>query len=67
LKVDDTPRARSKNLDVLKEWEKVEKKNEANFVVIGMLFVAIGLVPAKKSQDMSMPAKVRSWAVSCTI
>jgi elongation factor 1 alpha-like protein len=36
LKVDDTPTAKSKNLDVLKEFEKVEKKNEANFVVIGM-------------------------------
>lgn len=37
MKVDDTPRARSKNLDVLKEWERAENKNEANFVVIGML------------------------------
>ena len=37
MKVDDTPRTRTKNLDVLKEWEMVEKKNEANFVVIGML------------------------------
>ena len=36
LKVDDTPRARSKNLDVLKEFEKVQGKNAANFVVIGM-------------------------------
>jgi hypothetical protein len=36
MKIDDTPRATSKNLDVLKEFEKVEKKNEANFVVIGM-------------------------------
>jgi elongation factor 1 alpha-like protein len=36
MKVDETPRARSKNLDVLKEWEKVENKNEANFVVIGV-------------------------------
>jgi elongation factor 1 alpha-like protein len=35
LKVDDTPRATSKNLDVLKEFEKLEKKKEANFVVIG--------------------------------
>lgn len=35
MKIDDTPRATSKNLDVLKEFEKVEKKNEANFVVIG--------------------------------
>ena len=37
MKVDDTPKARSKNLDVLKEWEMAEKKNEANFVVIGKL------------------------------
>ena len=36
FKIDDTPRARSKNLDVLKEWGRAEKKNEANFVVIGM-------------------------------
>jgi elongation factor 1 alpha-like protein len=41
LKVDDTPRARSKNLDVLKEWDKVEKKNEANFVVIGMFVFSL--------------------------
>jgi len=33
--LDDTPRARSKNLDVLSEFEKAEKKNAANFVVIG--------------------------------
>ncbi|PVH75367.1 hypothetical protein DL98DRAFT_498454 [Cadophora sp. DSE1049] len=35
VKLDDTPRARSKNLDVLSEFEKAEKKNAANFVVIG--------------------------------
>lgn len=35
MKIDDTPRATSKNLDVLKEFEMTEKKNEANFVVIG--------------------------------
>jgi len=34
-RLDETPKARSKNLDVLQEWEKVEKKNEASFVVIG--------------------------------
>lgn len=34
--MDDTPRANSKHLDVLKEFEKTKKKNEANFVVIGM-------------------------------
>ena len=35
MKVDDTPRARSKNLDVLTEYEKSKAKNAANFVVIG--------------------------------
>ncbi|KAK6581257.1 hypothetical protein PZA11_005948 [Diplocarpon coronariae] len=34
-KLDDTPRARSKNLDVLSEFEKARAKNAANFVVIG--------------------------------
>ena len=33
--LDDTPKARSKNLDVLKEYEKSDKKKAANFVVIG--------------------------------
>lgn len=37
MKIDDTPRARSKNLDVLAEFEKTKAKNAANFVVIGML------------------------------
>ena len=37
--MDDTPRATSKNLEVLEEYEKVENKNEANFVVIGMFCV----------------------------
>lgn len=36
MKLDDTPRAKSKNLDVLKEFEKAKSKNAANFVVIGM-------------------------------
>ncbi|PBP17260.1 P-loop containing nucleoside triphosphate hydrolase [Diplocarpon rosae] len=35
IKLDDTPRTRSKNLDVLSEFEKAESKNAANFVVIG--------------------------------
>jgi elongation factor 1 alpha-like protein len=35
MKIDDTPRARSKNLDVLAEYEKTKAKNAANFVVIG--------------------------------
>ncbi|KFY50116.1 hypothetical protein V496_09589 [Pseudogymnoascus sp. VKM F-4515 (FW-2607)] len=35
LRIDDTPRATSKNLDVLAEFEKKKAKNAANFVVIG--------------------------------
>ncbi|RDW85578.1 hypothetical protein BP5796_03903 [Coleophoma crateriformis] len=35
MKLDDTPRAKSKNLDVLAEYEKAKTKNAANFVVIG--------------------------------
>ncbi|TVY53590.1 HBS1-like protein, partial [Lachnellula suecica] len=35
VKLDDTPKAKSKNLDVLAEYEKAKKKNAANFVVIG--------------------------------
>ena len=35
--MDDTPRAKSKNLDVLAEFDKAKAKNAANFVVIGML------------------------------
>lgn len=36
MKIDDTPRAKSKNLDVLAEFEKTKAKNAANFVVIGV-------------------------------
>lgn len=35
MKIDDTPRATSKNLDVLAEFERARSKNAANFVVIG--------------------------------
>ncbi|ESZ94291.1 hypothetical protein SBOR_5287 [Sclerotinia borealis F-4128] len=34
-KVEDVPRAKSKNLDVLAEFKKTRSKNAANFVVIG--------------------------------
>lgn len=37
MKIDDTPRARSKNLDVLAEHRKKDAKHAANFVVIGRL------------------------------
>lgn len=35
LKIDDTPLPRSKNLDVLAEYEKSAKKKNASFVVVG--------------------------------
>ena len=35
LAVDDAPRAKSKNLDVVAEYQSSKKKNAANFVVIG--------------------------------
>lgn len=38
LKLDNTPRAKSKNLNVLAEFEKAKAKNAANFVVIGNNF-----------------------------
>ncbi len=37
MKIDDTPRATSKNLDVLAEHKKKDAKLSANFVVIGKL------------------------------
>ena len=40
LRVDDTPKAKSKNLDVLAEFEKRKAKNAANFVVIGRFFAS---------------------------
>ncbi|KAI5866182.1 P-loop containing nucleoside triphosphate hydrolase protein [Durotheca rogersii] len=35
LKIDDTPLPKSKNLDVLKEFEKANSKKSASFVVVG--------------------------------
>jgi elongation factor 1 alpha-like protein len=40
MRVDDTPKARSKNLDVLAEFERRKAKNAANFVVIGKSFAS---------------------------
>lgn len=36
MRVDDTPLPKSKNLDVLSEFEKAKKKKNASFVVVGM-------------------------------
>lgn len=33
--IDDTPLPKSKNLDVLKEFEKAKAKKSASFVVVG--------------------------------
>lgn len=33
--IEDAPRAKSKNLDVVAEYERSRRKNAANFVVIG--------------------------------
>jgi hypothetical protein len=33
--IDESPRAKSKNLDVVAEYTKASKKNAVNFVVIG--------------------------------
>ncbi|XXG95976.1 hypothetical protein Hte_002253 [Hypoxylon texense] len=35
LKIDDTPLPKSKNLDVLKEFQKTKSKKSASFVVVG--------------------------------
>ena len=35
LKIDDTPLPKSKNLDVLSEFEKSKSKKSASFVVVG--------------------------------
>jgi elongation factor 1 alpha-like protein len=40
MRVDDTPKAKSKNLDVLAEFERRKAKNAANFVVIGWSFAS---------------------------
>jgi hypothetical protein len=35
LKISDVPKPRSKNLDVLVEYQKSSMKNAASFVVVG--------------------------------
>lgn len=43
LKVDDTPLPKSKNLDVLGEYEKSKSKKSASFVVVGKTLPVISL------------------------
>ncbi|KAK5192036.1 hypothetical protein LTR47_003493 [Exophiala xenobiotica] len=35
LSIQDTPKVKSKNIDVISEYKKIKRKNAANFVVIG--------------------------------
>ncbi|RYP12189.1 hypothetical protein DL767_011394 [Monosporascus sp. MG133] len=41
LKIDDTPLPKSKNLDVLSEYEKSKSKKSASFVVVGKKQIAL--------------------------
>lgn len=41
LSVEEPVKVKSKNLDVLAEFQKTKRKNAANFVVIGMVYVNI--------------------------
>jgi elongation factor 1 alpha-like protein len=38
LKIDDAPLPKSKNLDVLSEYEKSNSKKSASFVVVGTIY-----------------------------
>lgn len=37
LRIDDAPLPKSKNLDVLKEFQKTQSKKSASFVVVGKI------------------------------
>lgn len=40
LSVEESVKVKSKNLDVMAEFKKTKRKNAANFVVIGTVFVS---------------------------
>lgn len=44
LKIDDAPLPKSKNLNVLSEFEKSNSKKRASFVVVGKYYQAILIV-----------------------
>ncbi|TAQ87088.1 hypothetical protein B7494_g4603 [Chlorociboria aeruginascens] len=62
MKIDDTPRARSRNLDVLAEFEKTKSKNAANFVVIGKSTLMGRLLLDLKEVDQRTMDKYRHEA-----
>ena len=66
--ITESPRPKSKNIDVLKEYRKTESKKAVNFVVIGELLRSLLSFCAKLlPQVMLMPERAHLWVVSFTI
>ena len=54
LKIDDTPLPRSKNLNVLSEFEKSKSKKTASFVVVGKSAMTHRPYPSWELADTSL-------------
>ncbi|KAI1106555.1 hypothetical protein F4804DRAFT_300379 [Jackrogersella minutella] len=54
LKIDDTPLPKSKNLDVLKEFDKVKSKKSASFVVVGHVDAGKSTLMGRLLLDLSI-------------
>jgi len=68
LSILEPVKVKSKNLDVMAEYNKFKRKNAANFVVIGSLIYSFEImIVLTPSQVMSMPAKALSWAAFSSI
>lgn len=64
LSVEEKVTVKSKNLDVLAEYNKSARKKSANFVVIGGFYIFEVMENesmADRMQDMWMPERVRLW------
>jgi hypothetical protein len=69
LSVQESVKVKSKNLDVLAEYEKSQRKKAANFVVIGLLsyvWVTGDSSPANGYQGMWMLERAHLWVDCCT-
>jgi hypothetical protein len=66
----DEPRVKSKNLNVVDEYEKSGMKRMANFVVVGKFDASCIRWVVRRSnydiQAMWITARARSWAVCCS-